>query len=556
MYEKELESLGRLLCVMDELREKCPWDREQTFESLRNNTIEETFELTDANRLTLMGSVRIRHDLPELPSGTFTATEWDGTSGSEDIPFRLSSVHVFRVNNSYGLIPDATVLAAGNPTLPTGTAKHDYDTPQKVDMFSFTVSNSLYTTQDIYVPENDVKMGGTLRDANHTNRMAIVVGGSYDANGDGDFDEAVSYYRLDFAKNGALMNVLRNHLYQFNIPSVSGKGYDDPVVAYEATGISMEYNVFDWNANDIGSGFNGPYSFSVSPNELTFVAAPTGGQTINVTTDHPDGWTAEVWDNANGTGTGARSWLTVPASGTGTIMNISASTNTASIRTAWIHITSGGRITLKVKVTQERAERLKVYAPPGVVGIKKSDYEKLLSGELEVGDNNQYSLTLRGSSTYAADYIASYTGNRDYDYIEGIADQFGGLESEPVYIVYFKWGSMVAMIGGDGDTWSANDVVWVNDDFNGTIDDRTNYDNGQRESYPFISYGGFSAANYITTISDYDIVDNPVNGEGDICKELTGGTYRIPFGHMWHGTTESDWSRVTAVNIGVNGTQL
>ena len=48
MYEKQLESLGRLLEVMDRLREECPWDREQTFMSLRNNTIEETFELADA----------------------------------------------------------------------------------------------------------------------------------------------------------------------------------------------------------------------------------------------------------------------------------------------------------------------------------------------------------------------------------------------------------------------------------------------------------------------------------------------------------------------------
>lgn len=38
----------RLLEVMDELRVKCPWDREQTFDSLRNNTIEETYELVDA----------------------------------------------------------------------------------------------------------------------------------------------------------------------------------------------------------------------------------------------------------------------------------------------------------------------------------------------------------------------------------------------------------------------------------------------------------------------------------------------------------------------------
>jgi len=44
----KLEALGRLLDIMDELRSKCPWDREQTFESIRNNTIEETYELADA----------------------------------------------------------------------------------------------------------------------------------------------------------------------------------------------------------------------------------------------------------------------------------------------------------------------------------------------------------------------------------------------------------------------------------------------------------------------------------------------------------------------------
>ena len=48
MYEKKLEATARLLEVMDTLREKCPWDKEQTFESLRNNTIEECFELVDA----------------------------------------------------------------------------------------------------------------------------------------------------------------------------------------------------------------------------------------------------------------------------------------------------------------------------------------------------------------------------------------------------------------------------------------------------------------------------------------------------------------------------
>ena len=46
--EEQMEAFGRYLDVLDALREKCPWDRKQTNESLRPNTIEETFELCDA----------------------------------------------------------------------------------------------------------------------------------------------------------------------------------------------------------------------------------------------------------------------------------------------------------------------------------------------------------------------------------------------------------------------------------------------------------------------------------------------------------------------------
>ena len=46
--QEKMEAFGRLLDVMDDLREKCPWDAKQTNESLRPNTIEETYELCDA----------------------------------------------------------------------------------------------------------------------------------------------------------------------------------------------------------------------------------------------------------------------------------------------------------------------------------------------------------------------------------------------------------------------------------------------------------------------------------------------------------------------------
>ena len=46
--DPRLIAFERLLNIMDDLREKCPWDRKQTFESLRHLTIEETYELSDA----------------------------------------------------------------------------------------------------------------------------------------------------------------------------------------------------------------------------------------------------------------------------------------------------------------------------------------------------------------------------------------------------------------------------------------------------------------------------------------------------------------------------
>ena len=46
--KEQMEAFGRFLDILDELRVKCPWDRKQTNESLRPNTIEETYELCDA----------------------------------------------------------------------------------------------------------------------------------------------------------------------------------------------------------------------------------------------------------------------------------------------------------------------------------------------------------------------------------------------------------------------------------------------------------------------------------------------------------------------------
>jgi XTP/dITP diphosphohydrolase len=46
--QEQLHAFNRLLDIMDDLREKCPWDKKQTLESLRHLTLEETYELGDA----------------------------------------------------------------------------------------------------------------------------------------------------------------------------------------------------------------------------------------------------------------------------------------------------------------------------------------------------------------------------------------------------------------------------------------------------------------------------------------------------------------------------
>lgn len=54
---QKMEAFSRLLKIMDELREKCPWDKKQTFQSLRMLTLEETYELSDAI---------LKNNLPEI----------------------------------------------------------------------------------------------------------------------------------------------------------------------------------------------------------------------------------------------------------------------------------------------------------------------------------------------------------------------------------------------------------------------------------------------------------------------------------------------------------
>ena len=101
--DEKLKAFERLLEIMDQLREKCPWDREQTLNSLRNLTIEETYELADAileNRL-----VEIKKELGDLILHIVFYAKIGSEKGAFDIADVLNSINeklIFRHPHVFG----------------------------------------------------------------------------------------------------------------------------------------------------------------------------------------------------------------------------------------------------------------------------------------------------------------------------------------------------------------------------------------------------------------------------------------------------------------------
>jgi XTP/dITP diphosphohydrolase len=84
--DARIEAFQRLLDIMDELRAKCPWDKKQTFESLRHLTIEETYELADA--IVAKDKQEIKKELGDL----LLHIVFYAKVGSEDGSFDITDV--------------------------------------------------------------------------------------------------------------------------------------------------------------------------------------------------------------------------------------------------------------------------------------------------------------------------------------------------------------------------------------------------------------------------------------------------------------------------------
>jgi len=100
---EQLAAFDRLLTIMDELRERCPWDRKQTFESLRQNTIEETFEL--ANAISRKDMQEISKELGDVLLHVVFYAKMGSESGDfdmADVCNRICDKLIFRHPHVYG----------------------------------------------------------------------------------------------------------------------------------------------------------------------------------------------------------------------------------------------------------------------------------------------------------------------------------------------------------------------------------------------------------------------------------------------------------------------
>ena len=104
MDEKK-KAFEELLNIMDELREKCPWDKKQTFETLRNLTIEETYELADA--ILKSDMVDIKKELGDILLHIVFYAKLGSEAGQFDIKDVIDSLNaklIFRHPHVFGTV--------------------------------------------------------------------------------------------------------------------------------------------------------------------------------------------------------------------------------------------------------------------------------------------------------------------------------------------------------------------------------------------------------------------------------------------------------------------
>ena len=185
--------------------------------------------------------------------------------GSADITDTDGTV-IFDMRELYAFFTPTGGLSAAKPEAYKPLAPGDTDKTREVESASLPADlavtdaahpisikepervrqiGSLYLYENKPWSENGFDQPDETRTAATTR---LVVGGVYKGATGADGQPLITYYRVDFAQNGTLTDILRNHKYTFSIESVSGPGYDTPQEAATGVPINIYVKLIDWTS--------------------------------------------------------------------------------------------------------------------------------------------------------------------------------------------------------------------------------------------------------------------------------------------------------------------
>lgn len=190
-----------------------------------------------------LGTVSLVRAVARVDIGIGTKNANNNTWNKGGVPFDMTQVQIWKDGKKYAYMPvennfssSAGVLTINSPSSVGDTETKKYD--------GAYIKNKTYCSEKIYLPEADL-LWGDVYDTNHSNRLAIIVGGRYNGSA------VETFYRVDFTYDEGSkdkMNILRNHVYQFTIKKVEAAGYGTAELAYNSKpkNLGFEATVEPW----------------------------------------------------------------------------------------------------------------------------------------------------------------------------------------------------------------------------------------------------------------------------------------------------------------------
>lgn len=175
-----------------------------------------------------LGSVSLVRAVARVDIGIGRKDANTNTWSKNGVKFNMTQIQIWKAGKQYAYMPlESSFSSAGGALTITAPSPVGAVATKAYD--NTYITSGTYCAEKIYLPEADLQWG-RVYDTKHTSRLAIIVGGKYNGS------QKETFYRVDLTNDqtSETMNILRNHVYQFTIKSVTDDGYDTAELAYQS----------------------------------------------------------------------------------------------------------------------------------------------------------------------------------------------------------------------------------------------------------------------------------------------------------------------------------